>query len=98
MDLFYYKSEDFNYQHVAKKLIKKLPKEKEKIWISGISTDSKKIKKDLFFLQLKEISLMVKKFIDEAIANGAVVVICSKECKYKKDNVLILRTLNIRFF
>ena len=83
---------------LLKKLIKKLPKEKEKIWISGISTDSKKIKKGFIFFAIKGNQFNGEKFIDEAIANGAVVVICSKECKYKKDNILILRTLNIRSF
>ena len=45
---------------LLKKLIKGLPLEQKSIEIKGLSTNSKKIKKVLFFLQLRAINLMVK--------------------------------------
>ena len=40
---------------LLKKLIKNIPKEKEDIVISGLSTNSKETKKIIFFLQSKAV-------------------------------------------
>ena len=45
---------------LLKNLIKNISKNKENIQISGLSTNSKKVKKILFFLQLKEANQMEK--------------------------------------
>ena len=45
---------------LLKNLIKNISEDKKKIIVSGISMNSKDIKKTIFFLQLKEITLMVK--------------------------------------
>ena len=42
-------NKEFTEQHVVKKLIKNIPKEKEEVVISGLSTNSKEIKKIIFF-------------------------------------------------
>ena len=53
-------NEEILGQHVVEKLIKSIPKSKENIIISGLSSDSKEIKKILSFLLLKAIKRTVK--------------------------------------
>ena len=45
---------------LLKNLIKNISKNKENIQISGLSTNSKKVKKNFIFLQLKEANQMEK--------------------------------------
>ena len=47
---------------LLKNLISNIPKEK-KIEIRGLASDSNKIKRVIFFLQLKAINLMVKNIL-----------------------------------
>ena len=48
---------------LLKNLIKEIPADKRNIFISGITSNSKEVKKIIFFLQLKEIDLMVKNLL-----------------------------------
>ena len=77
-------NKEFTEQHVVKKLIKNIPKEKEEVVISGLSTNSKEIKKNYIFFAIKGSKFNGEKFIDNAINNGASVIVCSKNCKIKK--------------
>ena len=63
---------------LLKKLIKNLSSEKKKIKIRGLSTNSKKIKKGFIFFAIRGNKINGEKFINEAVKNGASVVICSK--------------------
>ena len=84
---------------LLKNLIKDLPKNKEKIVISGISTNSKEIKKNYIFFALKGSKLNGEKFIQEAIIKGAAVIVCSKSCKIINNKVLIIKKKdNLRLF
>jgi UDP-N-acetylmuramyl tripeptide synthase len=78
---------------LLKKLIKNIPKEKEDVVISGLSANSKEIKKNYIFFAIKGRKLNGEKFIDNAIDNGASVIICSKNCKIKKKgrNFLLIK-------
>ena len=69
---------------LLKKLIKNIPKEKEELSFPDYQQTVKKQKKIIFFLQSKVVRLNGEKFIDNAIANGASVIVCSKNCKIKK--------------
>ncbi|MDA9684838.1 UDP-N-acetylmuramoyl-L-alanyl-D-glutamate--2,6-diaminopimelate ligase [Candidatus Pelagibacter bacterium] len=82
---------------LLKTLIKNLPKEKKKIKINGLATDSKKVKKGYIFFAIKGSRLNGEKFINEAIKKGASVIICSKNCKYKNKSLLVLKISNIRY-
>ena len=82
---------------LLKTLIKNLPKEKKKIKISGLAINSKKVKKDYIFFAIKGDQFNGEKFINEAINNGASVIICSKKCKYSNKSIFILKTSNIRY-
>ena len=83
---------------LLKNLIKKIPKEKKNITISGLSTNSKEIKKNYIFFAIKGRKFDGEKFISEAINKGASVIICSKNYKSINKNVLFIRKKNIRFF
>ena len=80
---------------LLKKLINNLPKEK-KIKILGLSSNSKKIKKGYIFFAIKGQKFNGEKYIDEAIKNGASVLVCSKNCKYKNDKITIFKVSDIR--
>ena len=81
---------------LLKNLIKKIPKDKRNLIISGLSTNSSKVKKNYIFFAIKGNKVNGEKFIDEAIDNGATVVVCSKNCKFKNKNIHIIKTNKIR--
>ena len=81
---------------LLKKLIKNIPKNKKKIFISGISSDSKKVRKNFIFFAIKGNQVNGEKYIKEAISKGAVVIVCSKKCKINNENILTIRTNKIR--
>ena len=62
---------------LLKNLINNLP-EKKKIRISGLSTDSKKVKPGHIFFAIKGSNNNGEKFIKEAINKGASVIVCSR--------------------
>ena len=79
---------------LLKKIINNLPKEKN-IRILGLSSNSKKIKKGFIFFAIKGHKFNGEKYIDEALENGASVLVCSKKCKYKNDKITIIKTSQI---
>ena len=83
---------------LLKNLIKDIPKEKKYINISGLSTNSKEIKKNYIFFAIKGNKLNGENFIKDAIKNGASVVVCSKKCKIKDKDILFIRKKDIRYF
>ncbi len=52
---------------LLKKLIKNIPKNKKKIFISGISSNSKKVRKNFIFFAIKGKQVNGEKYIKEAI-------------------------------
>ena len=81
---------------LLKNLIKNIPKVKRNIFISGIASNSKKVKKNYIFFATKGNKINGEKFIEDAIRRGASVIICSKQCKLTNKNVLIFKTKNLR--
>ena len=80
---------------LLKKLINNLPEEKN-VKILGLSSNSKKIKKGYIFFAIKGQKFNGEKYIDEAIKNGASVLVCSKNCNYKNDKITIFKVSDIR--
>ena len=78
---------------LLKNLLKDIPEKRKNISISGISTNSKEIKKDYIFFAIKGNKFNGEKFINDAIKNGASVIVCSKnlETKYKDKDILFIR-------
>ncbi len=82
---------------LLKELIKDLPNKDKKIKIRGLSTSSKKVKKGFIFFAIKGNKFNGENYINEAVKKGASVIICSKNCKYSKKNLIIKKTSDIRF-
>ena len=78
-------------------LIKKNSKDKKNVVVSGLSTNSKKVKKNYIFFAIKGNRHNGEKFIKEAISKGASAIVCSNSCKYKAKNIPIIKTKDIRY-
>jgi murE/murF fusion protein len=83
---------------LLKKLINNLPEQKKKIVISGLSTNSKKVKKGYIFFAIKGHDGNGEKYINEAINKGASVIVCSNKFSCKKKGVIVVNKKNIRNF
>ena len=81
---------------LLKNLIKNIPKNKRNIFISGLSTDSRKIKRNYIFFAIKGNNLNGEIYINQAIKKGASIIVCSKNCKYDFKKIYVIRTSNIR--
>ena len=81
---------------LLKNLIKDISKNKKNITVSGLSTNSKEIKKNFIFFAIRGSKFNGEKFIKEAVYKGASVIVCSKSCKIKNNRILIIKTNNIR--
>ena len=83
---------------LLKDLIKKIPKNKKNIVVSGLSTNSREVRKNYIFFAIKGNKLNGEKFINDAVKKGASIIICSKDCKYENKNIFIIKKKNIRLF
>ena len=76
--------------------IRNLKKNYKKNYFSGISFNSSKIKKDNIFFAIKGNKLDGNNYVNDAIKNGAKIIISEKKFNIKKDKVLFLHTKNVR--
>ena len=81
---------------LLKKLIKNISGNKKDIFISGLATNSNEVKKNYIFFAIKGNKVNGEKFITKAIQKGASVIVCSRACKIKNKNILIIKTSKIR--
>jgi murE/murF fusion protein len=81
---------------LLKNLINSISKEKTKIVVSGLSTNSKEIKKNYIFFAIKGNKINGEKYINDAILNGASVIICSNRSKIKNKSIPVIKKRNIR--
>ena len=81
---------------LLKNLIKDVSRDLKNINISGISINSKEVRKNFIFFAIKGNNINGEKFINDAIRRGASVIICSKNCKIKNKNVIVFKTNKIR--
>ena len=77
---------------LLKKLIKISSKKYSGLNIKGLAINSKEVKKGFIFFAIKGNKLNGEKFIKDAITKGAVVIICSQNCKFKSDFVYVIKT------
>ena len=82
---------------LLKNLIKDIPEKKKNIIISGLASNSKEIKKNFIFFAIKGNKIDGEKFINEAINNGATVVVCSRNYKIKNKKIYFIKKKNIRY-
>ncbi len=79
-----------------KDYIPNLNKKYNKIFFSGASYDSSKIKKNNIFFAIKGNKLDGNNYIDKAIKNGAKVIVTDKRIYLKKKNIIYLHSSNVR--
>ncbi len=81
---------------LLKDYIPKVNKLYSKIYFSGISFDSFKVKKNNIFFAIKGNEFDGNNFIDKAIEKGAKVIISEKKFTKKKSDVIFLQSPNTR--
>ena len=82
---------------LLKKLINNPPKKNKNINIRGLAVDSKKVKKGYIFFAIRGLKQNGETYINEAIRRGAIVIVCSKKCKFFKKNTIVIKTSNTRY-
>ena len=82
---------------LLKQLIKNSPRAKKNIKIKGLEINSKNVKKGFIFFAIRGNKVNGEKYINEAVKKGANVIICSKKCKYKNKNIVVIKTYNTRY-
>ena len=68
----------------------------KKLKIKGLALNSKDVKKGFIFFAIKGNRFNGESYIDKAIKNGAIIIICSKTCKFKSTKVNIIKTKKVR--
>ena len=74
----------------------KLSQKQSKVFFSGISFDSTKVKKNDIFFAIKGNKFDGNNYLDSAIKRGAKVIISEKRIIKKKENIIYIRSLNVR--
>ena len=77
-------------------LLKSVSKDYQKIKVSGISFDSRKVKKNNIFFAIKGNQLSGIKFINEAILKGASAIITNEKLQYKNLSIPLIFVKNAR--
>ena len=81
---------------LLKNLIKNCSKGLRKLKIRGLALNSKDVKKGFIFFAVKGSQSNGENYINDAIKNGAIVIICSKSCKFKSTKVNVIKTKKVR--
>ena len=81
---------------LLKNLIKDSPKSLRKLKIKGLALNSKDVKKGFIFFAVKGHQSNGEHYINEAIKNGANIIICSKSCKFQSTKTNIIKTRKVR--
>ena len=82
---------------LLKQLINNLPKKIKNLKIKGLETNSKNIQKGFIFFAIRGYKVNGEKYIAEAVKKGANVIICSTKCKFKNENIVVIKTRDIRY-
>ena len=91
------KNEEFYNENVVKKLIKNYPKSLGNLNIKGLALNSKDIRKGFIFFAIRGNEVNGENFINDAVKNGAALIICSKRCKFKSTKkIQIIKTSNVK--
>ena len=79
-----------------KDYIPNVKKKYSKIFFSGISFNSSKVKKDNIFFAIKGNKLNENQYIDNAIKKGARLIVSEKKKFKKKNKIVFLYSSNVR--
>ena len=80
------KNKEFYNNYVAKNLINNSPNNLKNLKITGLSLNSRDIKKGFIFFAIRGHKLNGENYINEAIEKGAVLIICSNKCRFNRKN------------
>ena len=80
---------------LLKDFIPNLNKKYKRVFFSGISFDSSKIKKNYIFFAIKGNKVNGNDYIDLAIKKGAKIIVTQEKKKIKKDKILFFYTLQM---
>ena len=83
---------------LLKNLIKNLPPNLQKLNIKGLALNSHEVRKGFIFFALKGVKVNGENYIDNAIKNGAIFIICSKNCKFQSTKIKIFKTKNVKSY
>ena len=78
------------------KFIQNLDKKHKKIFFSGLTFNSLKVKKNNIFFAIKGTKFDGNNYINDAIKKGAKVIISENEIKQQNKNVIFLKNKNPR--
>ena len=81
---------------LLKNLIKNLPKNTKNLNVNGLALNSKDVKKGFIFFAIKGSKFNGENFIDKAIKNGAITIVCSKSCKFKSTKINVIKAKKVR--
>ena len=81
---------------LLKDFIPKIDKNLGETFFSGISFDSSKVKKDNIFFAIHGNKFDGNDYIDNAIKNGAKVIVSEKKNLKKRENIIFLYSSNVR--
>ena len=81
---------------LLKNLIKNYPINFKKLKIKGLAIDSRDVKKGFIFFAIKGNKLNGENYINKAIQNGAILIICAESCKFYNPEINIIKTKKIR--
>ena len=76
---------------LLKNLIKNSPKNLKKLKVKGLALNSKDVKKGFIFFAIRGNEVNGENFINDAVKNGAALIICSKRCKFKSTKNQIVK-------
>ncbi len=77
-------------------LLQSVSKEYKKIYIRGISFDSRKVKKGDIFFAIQGSKTSGVRFVNEAIANGALAIVTNKKNKNISNKIPKIQVKNVR--
>ena len=81
---------------LLKNLIKNYPINFKKLKIKGLAIDSRDVKKGFIFFAIKGNKLNGENYINKAIQNGAILIICAESCKFYNPEINIIKTKKIK--
>ena len=81
---------------LLKDYITNINKKYRKVFFSGITFDSSKVKKNNIFFAIKGNKFDGNNYIDKAIKNGAKIIITEKKINSNKENIIFLHSSNVR--
>ena len=81
---------------LLKDYITNINKKYRKVFFSGITFDSSKVKKNNIFFAIKGNKFDGNNYIDKAIKNGAKIIVTEKKINSNNENIIFLRSSNVR--